>query len=345
MRSFFCRFLPADERRTALWLVLGGALIATAARLLQRAAADAIASTPGLSAAGGYAVQTAAAFALTTVLVIVMIRFLRAPRSMALYLVLTGVLAVVSAAVLVAVSAVVVAVTGGPTGALASTRPSMDTFWNASVARIGMALGALAGAWIAATVSVERIRATRFDADEETAQSIKPVKVGWWIVGWDSWPATGDQRVALALSAVLALPAIVASLNSALLAAGFSGGLTPEAATYLSYFAMPLVVGVAWTVSAFEVTRRSDVASAWFASVGALLPSLVTTIWLLVEQSSQWGVSGALQQAGLFLPQFFPVLAALAGAALALRGSTATLTAHPQDPGDEPADTAGGTDG
>jgi hypothetical protein len=138
------------------------------------------------------------------------------------------------------------------------------------------------------------------------------------------------------------IPALATLLGGVVFA--MIGGVDENTALVIG-IALTAVAGLMWFPSTWLVVRRSSVASAWLMSLETLI---MTALWL-VYIAVQSGAQGVLPMLGTSAASaIVPVVAALLGAALALRRQPATLDASdPQDPDatSASADTAGGTDG
>ncbi len=346
MSAFLERYLPLSERRTALWLALGGAGVGVLATALGQLVMDNMpvgAIDGGISLGGAYAVQALAEFALVTAVVAALIRFARAPRSIALFIVLAETLAVV-VAVLGLLFTLVSTLGGSADGSGAEATLAVLSF--GLLVPIAVALGAVAGAWVASTVSLARIKDAGFSGDEDQSAGLrrKPEPMGLRYLGWDGRPLSGDALIATALVATSAIPALVAVLGS-----GAFELAVPSDATEGVYWLFGAVVfgahALAWIPSAWLVVRRTGVASAWLMSLVMLMEAGPWTVRILFDSGPSVLPS---MLATTVVPAVAIVAAALLGTALALRRQAATLDAlDPQDPDatNAPADTAGGTDG
>lgn len=340
MRAFLARYLPAPERRSALWLALGGAAVAWSAVEV----ADAVWSQWPSSGTGAdtalYAVQAFAAFALVTLLVAVMIRVARAPRALALYIVLGAVLD--SAIRIIGLPGDLLAgsmfMTGGtPNDALLGVAVSILTF-------MAVGAGAVSGAWVAQTVSLARIRDEGFSGDDsEDGVGLKrrPGSRGWGFVGWTGRPIEGDMLLAVAFVAVGVIPSLVGVIFSLILLP-LTQRLDEQSVSLIGSAGSTLLLVVAWYFSARLVTLRTGVVSLWAVPVAGLLMSLV-----LASQSAFQGLGGLdfLASAGLgLLGAGLAAAAALLGTAHASRKKPATLSEpDQQDPNARSFDdTAGG---
>jgi hypothetical protein len=342
MRAFFDRYLPASERRTALWLALGGAAMAWSAGEI----ADAVWSQWPASAAGAdtamYGVQVFAAFAMVTLLVAVMIRVARAPRALALYVALGAALDSAIRIIglpgdLLAGSMLVAAPGGSPNDALVGAAVSVLTF-------MAVAAGAVTGAWVAQTVSLARIRDEGFSGDDsEDGVGLKrrPGSSGWSFMGWTGRPISGDGLLAVGFVAVGVIPSLVGVAFS-LIQLPLMPWLEEHSAFLLVSAVSTLLLAGAWYFSARLVTLRTGVVSLWAVPAAGLLMSLMLAIQLALR-----GLGGLdfLVSAGLgLLAAGLAAAAALLGTAHALRAKPATLSApDQQDPGARALDdTAGG---
>jgi len=348
MRAFLERYLPPRERNTALWLVLGGAGVSALAGGLGQMVMAAMpvgidAADGGIPLGGAYAVQALAEFALVTVVVAALIRFGRAPRALALFIVLAETLALVIGAMRLLIS-LVLTLGGSPDGAAAEATLTALSF--GLLLPIALVLGAGAGAWVASTVSLARIKDAGFSGDEDQSAGLRrrPESLGLRFMGWEGRPPSGDALIAIALVATAVIPALVGLLGSS----AFELAVPKDATegTFLLFGALAFgAQALAWVPSAWIVVRRTGVASAWLMSLVMLIESVPWTIGILVD-SGPSVFPGLL--ASTVVPAAGVVGAALLGTALALGRQPATLDASdPQDPDatNAPADTAGGSDG
>ncbi|PKQ15763.1 MAG: hypothetical protein CVT67_07860 [Actinobacteria bacterium HGW-Actinobacteria-7] len=333
MRAFVERFLPVGERRTALWLALGGtAVMWTVAefgfQVMERMPVYEAENAVPLVVA--YAVQALAQFAAVALLLAVLIRVARAPRALALFVSLGAVVAVVLE---------FINLVGNPVAEVLGS----------AGAELGTALGAVVGAWVASTVTLARMADTGFSGDDEESGAglkRKPGSRGWGFIGWEGRPLTGDALLVVAFVALAIIPALVtAALNVAV------GFIPMEAepsilADALMTYGGPLVVFIAWFFSAKLVSQRTGVVSLWTAALGSVLVYVLMGLWYGVPILGESLSGGLVELAGSMSALGVPA-AALLGTALALRTKPATLSASgQQDPGTRPSDdTAGGTDG
>lgn len=346
MSRLLDRYLPPDERPTALWLVLGGTGVVIVATTLGQLVMENMpvgAIEGGIPLGGAYVVQALAEFALVTVVIAALIRFARAPRSIALFIVLAETLAFLVAAL--GLLFTVVSTSGGSAdGSGAEATLAVLSF--SLLLPVARVVGAVAGAWVASTVSLARIKDAGFSGDEEQGTGLrrKPEPMGLRFMGWDGPPLTGDALIATALVAASALPALVAVLGS-----GVFELAVPIDATEGAYVLFGAIVFgahvLAWIPSAWIVVRRSGVVSVWLMSLAMLMEAGPWTVRIVVDS----GLSVFPNVlATTVAPAVAVVGAALLGTALALRRQPATLeTSDPQDPDATraSADTAGGTDG
>ena len=287
-------------------------------------------------------------FSLVALFVAVLIRFARAPRALALYLVLGAIVSVVVSAV------------GLPVGylgmkALAATVPleagrsSMQGWWisSAKVAleELARGLGALAGAWIVATVSLARIRDAGFSGDDPDGRGLraKPEAMGWGFVGWEGRAAGGEALVALAFVAVellAGLAGIVVRAAYLLVPSSFEG----EAVARGVQLGLTVGLALAWLLAAWMVTRRSGVASLWLLPAAGMLQ----TLWFALR-GGLFDLQGPLDPAILLtsamnvLSPIAILVATLAGTELALRARPATLADAPDPQDSDAVQAPGGT--
>jgi len=348
---FFDRYLPAPERRTALWLALGGAALGAASQFVGSAAYRSAMASAGTSTA--VLVAAGVRFAVVALLVALLVRFARAPKALAFYL-------VVGAVVSVLLSAVGLPFDYLSAKAWQASVPQdaggLETWWissaQATLGEVAEGLGALAGAWIAATVSLARIRDKGFSGDDPEGQGLRsrPGAIGWGFLGWEGRPLSGDSLIAVAFVAMRALTGLLPVALSGVLALvsdRFGGGIAPRTLEVLYATAAALW----WLIAAWVVTRRSGVVSLWVLPAAGLLQGL----WFAVRSDllMRQGPVPADMLASAAMSVLTPVVvlvAVLAGTELGLKTRPATLTDRPdpQDPGagpPAPDDTAGGTDG
>ena len=350
MSRFLDRFLPRTERRTALWLAFGGAGVGWVASTVGGLAMEqmrSIALEDPLPTSSAYAVAALVEFAAVALVIAALIRFARAPEALALYVALGALLDTV-----LSVIGLPAAFLGARSAAAAGFAPA-DGVWATSAAAVlshlGVGFGALAGAWIAATVSLARIRDTGFSGDGPDGRGLrsKPAGVGWSFVGWEGRPLARDALLAVAFvaaSAAVGLVAVALGLASSLIPGRFEGGFAANAMLVL----FTTTIALSWLFAARAVTLRTRVVSLWLVPLGAVL----SYAWFVVENVAAFGFTDPADLLPVYVVNLFaPVvttLAALAGVELAIRREPATLSPNdPQDPDAEAAsaDTAGGTDG
>ncbi len=356
MSRFLDRFLPPTERRTALWLALGGAMVGWIAGRVGGLALEQMRSIvleDPMPTRSAYVVTALVEFAAVALVIAALIRFARAPKVLALYVALGAALDIalgiigLPAAFLGTRSVAAAGFAPGP-GLVATG----SDFWASSaaavLAHLGVGLGALAGAWIAATVSLARIRDTGFSGDEPNGKGLrsKPAGTGWSFVGWEGQPLAGGARLALAFVAAAAVVGLVAAalgLVALLIPGRFDGGLAANGIGVV--FAILLVAS--WLLAARAVTLRSGVVSLWLVPLSAGFGSMV----FVVESVTMLGLTGpadalSISAVNLLVP-LLATLAALVGVELAIRREPATLRSNAQDSDADgaSADTAGGTDG
>ncbi len=353
MRAFLVRYLPASERRTTLWLVLGQLVVGGVAhrldRMILRDMTTSIIGQP-VSPFVIMSVQMLAEFAIVAWLVALLIRFARAPKALALYVFaaeLAGI--VLGLVILLAGKGVVALIT-----MQMSPEARFDPVWQLSLSSLAstlpslaIGLGAVAGAWIAATVSLARIQDAGFSGDDsESHRGLrrKPGPIGWGFMGWEGRPMAGDALIAVSFVAVTVIPSVASDVGNLAVAlvpgAGESG--YPETPVFV---VLLMVSAIAWYASANLVTRRLGTVALWMVPAGALVGS---AIYVLGFAASQPRVAplGSIATINL-LPQLIAIAAALLGSAHALRAKPATLSASDQQaPGAQaPDDIRGGGNG
>lgn len=258
MSRFTNRYLPRNERRTALWLALGGAGVFVIADVLTSVVFNAATEAVGGADLDPWAIELISmltAFAIVTILVASLIRLARAPKALALYMIASA------------------AVTGAT--ALAST--------GAVLPHVGIGLGALGGAWVAETVSLARIRDDGFSGDGPDGEGLSTTRApyGWTLIGWHGRTPQSDGMIAIAMAAVTVIPAIMGLLFTNA-ARTFT---TPTTATgnAVTLLTTAVAMGGAWVVSAFLVARKSGVHSTWLG-VSRMVASVFGGLVLLLAQ-------------------------------------------------------------
>lgn len=333
MSAFLDRFLPARTRAIALWLAVGGGAVLWGVSAF---GAEVLAQLPVGTEAGmvpqgmAYVIQALAQFALVTLVMALLIRFVRAPRAIALYVLLASMLGAAIAVVsipgaMVAASRAALVVGGsGPSG-----NPLLDGLANAMIA-LGVGLGAVAGAWITQTVTLDRIRDEDFSGDDPDGKGLRkhPGSRGWSFMGWEGAPASGDALIAAALVAVSALPAlvsVVAGLLTPLADPGWARGDSIAAAVIIM-----LALIVAWFFSARLVVGRTGVVEVWLVPAVSILPVLATVAQALGV--GDLSVTAVVQMLAVTLiPAVGTTIAALVGVAFA-RGVKPATIAQPDGP-------------
>lgn len=332
MRAFLDRFLPARTRATTLWLAVGGGAVLWAVSAF---GAEVLAQLPVGTQAGmvpqgmAYVIQALAQFALVTLVVALLVRFVRAPRAIALYLLLASALSA-AIAILGIPGALVMGSRVAPGAGVAGlgASPLLDGLAGAMIA-LGVGLGAVAGAWITQTVTLDRIRDEGFSGDDSDGKGLRkhPGSRGWSFMGWEGAPASGDSLVAVALVAVDALPALVGvivGLLAAVVDPGTAGGgaIVPVAST--------LAATVAWFFSAKLIAERTGVVELWLVPAVSALP-----VSIVLAQGLGAGALAPLAATRMvivtLLPAIVATIAALAGVAFAQRAKPATI-APPERP-------------
>ncbi len=319
MRKFFNRFLPADERHSALWLGLGGSAVTWAVaefgfQVMDRLPIYDQDSTMSMGVA--FAIQALAQFALVTLLVAVLIRAARAPKVLALFIALG-------------------ALVGGSMEFVNLVDGSFYEVVGAASVSLGTVFGALIGAWLASTVTLARMTDSGFsgdDSEEGDGLKRKPAFRGWGFMGLEGRPLEGAALLAVAFVLVTVIPALVtAALNVGVsfIPMEEEPGLVDDLLTYGG----PLVVFAAWFFSAKLISRRTGVVTLWMSALGSVLYYVVTGLWFAVPFLGESLIDGSLEIASSLSALGVPA-AALLGTAVALRVKPATLSApDQQDPG------------
>lgn len=344
MSRFFDRFLPIHERRAALWLGLGAAAVTWCAQQLAGLVRDAVPVGTKVGAAPVWApgvIAVAVEFAAVALLVAALIRVARAPKALALFLVLSALLGVAFWVLWIPLGYLEARASWAASGLAGEV--DMPQQWFPSAIRlaepVALGLGAMAGAWIAATVTLARIRDAGFSGDEPNGSglSTNPERIGWGFLGWEGRPATGASLIAVAFVQLrLVVMAISLGISAVMLLVPnrYSGDAVANAATVGS----SVVLAAGYLFAARAVTRRTGIASLWLIPLGALLTSAAWVIESAIimyrpawsEVLSELGGSALLNLSGPLLV----VAATLAGTELALRARPATI---PSDEAREPA--------
>lgn len=333
MRGFFDRFLPAQQRAVSLWLGLGGAAVLSGVSVFGD---EVLGQLPVGTGAGmvpqgvAYVLDALAEFALATLVVAVLVRFLRAPKAIALYVFLASMLTAAVALVglpgdLVSASKLELIV-GAPT---MPTDPVLAAIASVMIA-LGVGLGAVAGAWVAETVTLARIRDEGFSGDDPDGKGLhkKPQSRGWAFLGWEGRPVSGDALVAVALVAVSVLPRGVGVLSD--LATPLADPTWMKGDSIAAAVITMLALIVAWFFSAKLTVERTGVVAVWIVLAAGLLQTVVFTVVSLVGQP--WPLADALQMVAInFIPAVATLAAALAGVAFAQGAKPATI-APPEGP-------------
>lgn len=324
MKALLARLAPAEERRTALWLAFGGSLLTVMSTVLGSAVLSQMpAGTSQVPGGGAYTVQALSEFALVTLLVATAIRFLRAPKALAFYLLLSQLLAAASAVLSLPADILSAARAEIDSVAVAGTVSPVFSTLSTVLVALGVGLGAVAGAWAASTVSMARIQDEGFSGDEPDGVGLSrhPRPRTPAFMGWTGRPVRGDALIATALVSVAVLPSVMTAVIGVLepLLGGFSSNV-------LQVVVWTVLVGAAWFFSAWFVTRRLGVASTWMRSLGGLLGTLVYLVYYAISAGS----AGILWGTGMLttlVPAAILLIATVAGSWLALRGRPATLSA------------------
>ena len=311
MREFFDRLLPAESRATALWLAFGGAAVLW---VVSAFGDEVLRQLPVGTGAGmmpqgmAFVVQALAEFALVTLLVALLVRFLKAPRAIALYVLIASFLR--AAVALLGIPAAMVG------ASIAPSNPVLDGLAGAMVA-LGVGLGAVAGAWITQTVTLDRIRDEGFSGDDDPdgkGLRKKPGSRGWSFMGWQGLPATGDALVELALVSVGVIPALVGAAAGLLIALANPSWMRGDGVAAAVIITLALIV--AWFFSARLVVGRTGVVAVWLVPAAAMIPVIVLLVQTLI--GSDLGLGAAFQIVAVnLIPAVGMTVAGIMGVAFA----------------------------
>lgn len=325
MSRFLAAWLPAEERRAVLLIAFAGVFVGWAAQFLsqmaevQPALQEALALVPYAAVLVIGLITFAVAFVLTWVF----IAFLRVPRALGFYLVGSQLAAAVGALIGLPIELMVAG------GASEGTLGAMSTLGSpfALASAVGMALGALGGAWIVDTVTLAKIRA---DVDEEPVPAKPAVRERWAFLGVDGRPLQGAALVAWALVLYAIIVEGVAVVQNAAFTIAVSGrlevSLTDPVLAAMNY-SIPIVGILAVSVAAYVATSRTGVRSVWVSSAASTAVTGVQSL-LFLPQVWSLGTTAVIGQL-MWIP--FGALAiglAIAGSALALRRRAARLSQH-----------------
>lgn len=327
MKAFFDRFLPAEERATALWLALGGSVLMAVATLF---GSEVMAQLPvnvaenPMPASIATIVKALSEFALVALAIALLIRFARAPRVLALYVLLASLLASAISVLEIPGSLVALSQQQIELGSIGSPGHPVTEALSSVLVWLGVGLGAVAGAWIASTVTLARIRDAGFSGDDTASDGLlrRPGSRGWEFVGWEGSWRTGDVRIAMALVAVAVIPGLAALVLGLVVA--LAGGPRLDGRVDVAItVAWVLVLAGAWLVSTRLITLRSGIVSTWVILVGEFLSASVYNIQsiIMAPDAEFLAYIVATSIGGTLLT----VAAALLGTALALRRKPATL--------------------
>lgn len=329
MKMFLDTYLPAGERRSALWIVLGGAALSIAGQWLGGVVTHQLAES-GESMAwwATLLIQHAVVMAFTALVVAALIRFGKAPKVLALSVVLLALMSLVFSLADAAWGL------WSARGSIGSDYLAYAGWIQSGLTSVTYGLGAVAGAWIARTVSVDRIRNVGLTDDELAERGDRapvPVPHGLAFMGWEGRPLRGDALVAWSLMLVSVLPRVVSEVG---VAASSSQGSWAMAHPRAWISILDVLLMLVWGYSAYAVSLRLRVRSVW------LMP-LSGTLGLISVVVSQ-GVAVGMDQLVAALDATFWIHAALtvlmfvpaaAGVHLAFRSRPATLHASDtQDP-------------
>ena len=277
MKGFFDRMLPAEERRDALWIALGGA----GAALIEWVALNLPGWFPAVwnDASGGpdsyYVVWLVMGLGIFVWLIVAM-TLLRAPRALTLYLVLEGLLGVV-----LNLSNVASGVAGRdwvsmlPFGSLTfMLAPALAAFV------VAAAKGEFSG-------SLRRMQSVDLDVKPETPAP--PPAFRW--LGWEAGKTS--SRIAVWFVVVAALPRLVQAIGNTLASA--AGSAQPGDFVASVYNArllvVQLIVAAVWFASAFWAVRyRAAPRSVWLPQVVGLGVVMLTSLVMgdLLRDAGGW---------------------------------------------------------
>jgi hypothetical protein len=362
MRAFLDRWLPIEERATVLWLAIGGAAIVFADGTLSSFLLERIGSaSPQMPDAVQSAVSAAMVFAATVALVAVAIRVLGAPKSLALFVVVT--VAAKAAGILLGLPAGWLQRTAFAISHDVST-PLLQELASQLSGPIAVAVGAWGGALVAGFVTLDRIRDTGSDEDDEASAPAKAAPLGKTLlasIGWEPDTCPDEGRRVAGLCVFRAATTVGSALIGAIVtvALGFArnsssvGDLLPRLVMPLSTVSGAAIVFAA----AAAVFRRHGLRSTWLVLAASGVFGLLTIVLSFVASRSgapstapgetmQWVFASLLPW---LLSTAAVVGSAFAGVMYAESRTVATLDssdAHDaSEPTESPDDTTGGTDG
>lgn len=285
-RRFLDRFIPAEERLDALW-VIGVATLLAIARVLAyipllRFVSDHVVS-PNAEELGfplrATAITDVVWGVLAGVFILVVIRYAKAPKATALYIVLAGLLVTLVALgnrlALNAVSAL----------ARSDYRRALWSDLQPMMLAAAEAVGVVVGAWTAQLMSGEE----------------RPADGGTLLpaMGWSAAPRPEATRLAVGYVTVRAVAALAVTLvlfgplayNGWLFAKHIV--VTPE--TYWpTLFAQSLAVLVYFAVGYLGVRRYSAPVTIWLAFLAAGIPGLISALAFLPTQYALLATTGGL---------------------------------------------------
>lgn len=322
MSRFLAAWLPAEERNAVLPIAFAGVFVGWAAQFLsqmaeaQPALQEVLDSVPYVA----LLVIGLTTFAVAVVLTWGLIAFARVPRALGFYLVGSQLAAAAGALIGLPVE---LSLAGGTGAAVLSTLGSPFALASA----VGMALGALGGAWIVDTVTLAKIRA---DVDEEPAPAKRVVRERWAFLGIESRPLQGAALVAWALvlyAIVVEGVAVVQNATFTVVMSGSSDATLADPVLGAMNYIIPIVGILAVAVAAYVATSRTGVRSVWVSSAASTTVTGLQSV-LFLPQIWSLGTSAVVGQL-LWVP--FGLLAiglAIAGSALALRRRAGRLSQH-----------------
>jgi len=327
MRAFFDRYLPGGERTTVLWLAFGGAGVTAASSMLGSEVVTRLrvyAVDGALSPGATHVIRALAELSLVTLAIALLIAIARAPKAIALYLLLGGMLGAVMALINLPGDLASLALQQTSAGTLGSADNPVVSALASAMVSLGVGLGAVAGAWVASTVSLDRIRDAGFTGDDPDGTGLRrrPGSRGWAFLGWEGRPVEGDAWIAVALVAVAVIPSIVSAAVTLMLP--FAMGASLMDGGTIGIVVWTVMLAIAWFLSAGFVTLKTGVSSAWLVALAGLVTSAAAALRNVVQLG---GAESVLQSlAAAVIPTIVFAGAALLGTRLALRREPATLT-------------------
>lgn len=363
MRAFLDRWLPIEERATVLWLAIGGAVVLLVDGLLHSMTLDRMRfGAEAIPATAQGAVAAAVVFAVTVALVGVAIRWLGAPKSLALFLIVTGLAE--AAAVLIGLPFGWLQRTAFEVSHRGGTPSFLATFGLRIAEPLALIVGAVGGALVAGYVTLDRIRDTGLDDEDDDAIPVENAPLGRTLlsmIGWESAERPDGSRVVWALCAFQVIIMVAAAITGGLLglltefaqSSAQVGDVLPRLIIPLSTLGGAAVAFAA----ALAVFRRYRVRGTWMLLVASGVSGLLRAVfYFIVSRSGSPGPLGTEAVQWLFsslLPLLLASAAlvggAFAGVMYAESRTVATLDTSgaldAPESTDSPDDTTGGTDG